>query len=160
MLFRSYDESKRLGETLCWIYQTYYGVYATVTRPFNVYGPGMMPRDFRVLPNFATSIAKGESLKVYGSGKQTRTFCYITDAIDGFLRILVDSKKPDVYNIGNPKPEISIHELAKLCLDLTNSKVKIELIGYPDSYPEDEPNRRCPDINKAQSDLKIGRAHV
>ncbi len=150
-----YDESKRLGETLCWIYQTYFDVHATVARPFNVYGPGMMPKDFRVLPNFATSIAKGESLKVYGSGKQTRTFCYITDAIDGFMRILVDSKDPDVFNIGNPTPEITIIDLAKLCLEISESQVGIDVIKYPDSYPDDEPNRRCPNIEKAKNTLSF-----
>ena len=148
-----YDESKRLGETLCWIYQTYFNVHATVARPFNVYGPGMMPKDFRVLPNFATSIAKNESLKVYGSGKQTRTFCYITDAIDGFIKILVESKTPDVFNIGNPTPEISMIDLAKLCVEISGGRSKFEVIKYPDSYPDDEPNRRCPDINKAKSEL-------
>lgn len=150
-----YDESKRLGETLCWIYQTYFNVHATVARPFNVYGPGMMPKDFRVLPNFATSIAKNESLKVYGSGKQTRTFCYITDAIDGFTKILVESKTPDVFNIGNPTPEISMIDLAKLCVEISGTKSNFEIIKYPDSYPDDEPNRRCPDINKAKSELNF-----
>ena len=150
-----YDESKRLGETLCWIYQTYFNVHATVARPFNVYGPGMMPKDFRVLPNFATSIAKNESLKVYGSGKQTRTFCYITDAIDGFTKILVESKTPDVFNIGNPTPEISMIDLAKLCVEISGTKSNFEIIKYPDSYPNDEPNRRCPDINKAKSELNF-----
>ena len=150
-----YDESKRLGETLCWIYQTYFNVHATVARPFNVYGPGMMPKDFRVLPNFAASIAKNESLKVYGSGKQTRTFCYITDAIDGFTKILVESKTPDVFNIGNPTPEISMIDLAKLCVEISGTKSNVEIIKYPDSYPDDEPNRRCPDINKAKSELNF-----
>lgn len=148
-----YDESKRLGETLCWIYETYYKVHVSVVRPFNIYGPGMMPRDFRVMPNFATSMARGESLKVYGHGRQTRTFCYITDALDGFLRVLVSDKEPNVFNIGNPNPEISILDLAKRISERFSSGLPIEVIPYPSSYPEDEPNRRCPDISRAKTVL-------
>jgi UDP-glucuronate decarboxylase len=148
-----YDESKRMGEALCWIYENYFDVHACVVRPFNVYGPGMMPRDYRVLPNFATALFRGESLKVYGHGKQTRTFCYITDAICGFLRVLIDTSKPDVYNVGNPEPEIDMRALAKLFSEIAGSQNGFELIQYPSSYPEDEPNRRCPDINKIQRDL-------
>lgn len=148
-----YDESKRLGETLCWIYQTYFEVHACVARPFNVYGPGMMPRDYRVLPNFAASIAKGEKLHVYGHGKQTRTFCYITDAIVGFMKILLDSSQADVFNVGNPSPEISMTDLANLICKITKSTSGVELSPYPASYPEDEPNRRCPDISKISEQL-------
>jgi UDP-glucuronate decarboxylase len=148
-----YDESKRMGEALCWIYENYYGVHACVVRPFNVYGPGMMPRDYRVLPNFATALFKGESLKVYGHGKQTRTFCYITDAICGFLKVLIETDKADVYNVGNPEPEINMIALAELFSRISGSPSGFELIKYPASYPEDEPNRRCPDINKIQRGL-------
>lgn len=148
-----YDESKRLGETLCWIYQTYFDVHVCIARPFNVYGPGMMPRDYRVLPNFATQLALSKPLKIYGNGKQTRTFCYVTDAVIAFMRILIDSKKPNVYNVGNPRPEISMIELANKIKDLVDSNLKIEIINYPDSYPEDEPTRRCPDISKIKKDL-------
>jgi UDP-glucuronate decarboxylase len=150
-----YDESKRLGETLCWIYQTYFDVHVTVVRPFNVYGPGMLPKDFRVLPNFAASIARNENLKVYGTGMQTRTFCYVSDAISGFLKVLIDSPKADVFNIGNPTPEISITDLALMVLNIVNSNLKLELINYPESYPSDEPNRRCPDITKAKKILNF-----
>lgn len=148
-----YDESKRLGETLCWIYQTYFGVHVCIARPFNVYGPGMMPKDYRVLPNFATQIALVKPLKIYGSGKQTRTFCYVSDAIIGFMKILLESKKPDVYNVGNPSPEISMIDLANRIRNLLSKDIKIELIEYPESYPEDEPNRRCPDIAKISQEL-------
>jgi UDP-glucuronate decarboxylase len=149
-----YDESKRLGETLCWIYENYYNVHVSVVRPFNVFGPGMMPKDFRVMPNFAASIARGESLKVYGHGQQTRTFCYITDAVVGFLKILVDADAPSVFNVGNPNPEISIKELAKLIQDTVSPNTRIEMIKYPETYPEDEPNRRCPDISRIRTLLK------
>lgn len=148
-----YDESKRLGETLCWIYENYYDVHVSVARPFNVFGPGMMPKDFRVMPNFAASIARGESLKVYGHGKQTRTFCYISDAIVGFLKILIDAERPDVFNVGNPRPEISMIDLAKMVTTVASPSTAVEVVKYPDTYPEDEPNRRCPDIQKIQSRL-------
>jgi UDP-glucuronate decarboxylase len=148
-----YDESKRMGETLCWVYENYFDVHVSIARPFNVYGPGMMPRDYRVLPNFAASIARGEPLQVYGSGKQTRTFCYITDAIVGFMKVLVDAPKPDVFNVGNPTPEIGIIDLALLIRKVIADEVEVELSAYPSAYPEDEPNRRCPDITKIQTTL-------
>ena len=148
-----YDESKRLGETLCWIYQTYFNVHVCVARPFNVYGPGMMPKDYRVLPNFATQIAKKESLKIYGSGNQTRTFCYISDAIIGFMKILLDSKAPDVFNVGNPTPEVSMIELTEIIKKVIKDDFKVELIDYPSTYPADEPNRRCPDITRISENL-------
>ena len=148
-----YDESKRLGETLCWIYQTYFNVHVCVARPFNVYGPGMMPKDYRVLPNFATQIAKKESLKIYGSGNQTRTFCYISDAIIGFMKILLDSKTPDVFNVGNPTPEVSMIELTEIIKKVIKEDFKVELIDYPSTYPADEPNRRCPDITRISENL-------
>lgn len=148
-----YDESKRLGETLCWIYQTYFNVHVCVARPFNVYGPGMMPKDYRVLPNFATQIAKKESLKIYGSGNQTRTFCYISDAIIGFMKILLDSKNPDVFNVGNPTPEVSMIELTEIIKKVIKDDFKVELIDYPSTYPADEPNRRCPDITRISENL-------
>ena len=148
-----YDESKRMGETLCHVYETYFDVHVSVVRPFNVYGPGMMPKDFRVLPNFAASIARGENLKVYGHGKQTRTFCYITDAMNGFFRALIGGTKPDIYNVGNPTPEISMSDLAKLVCATSKSETEFELVKYPSSYPEDEPNRRCPNISKISTSL-------
>jgi UDP-glucuronate decarboxylase len=146
-----YDESKRLGETLCWIYQTYYDTKVFVVRPFNVYGPGMMPTDYRVLPNFAASIKEGNALNVYGDGLQTRTFCYVTDAIIGFLKVLLDAPAPDVFNIGNPKPEISMLDLVQEIGIVLGRKIELTNQDYPESYPADEPNRRCPNITKAQS---------
>lgn len=148
-----YDESKRMGEALCWIYENYYNVHACIVRPFNVYGPGMMPRDYRVLPNFATALYKKEPLRVYGHGRQTRTFCYITDALTGFLKVLLDTQRPDVFNVGNPEPEIDMAALAQLFSKISRSAEGFELVKYPSSYPEDEPNRRCPNINKISSEL-------
>ena len=143
-----YDESKRLGETLCWVYQNYFQVNASVVRPFNVYGPGMMPSDYRVLPNFAWSIKAGKPLSIYGQGTQTRTFCYITDAITGFLKVLANEKIGDVYNVGNPLPEISINQLAEEIAKIIKKPSNVKHMPYPESYPADEPMRRCPDISK------------
>lgn len=148
-----YDESKRLGETLCYVYSSEFNVPAFAVRPFNVYGPGMLPMDYRVLPNFAVSLVKGTKVSVYGHGEQTRTFCYITDAITGFIKVLVDAENPTVYNVGNPDPEISMKDLAKLSCKIFNSLEDFKLVPYPSSYPEDEPNRRCPNINKISEDL-------
>jgi UDP-glucuronate decarboxylase len=143
-----YDESKRLGETLCWVYQNYFQVNASVVRPFNVYGPGMMPSDYRVLPNFAWSIKAEKPLSIYGQGTQTRTFCYITDAITGFLKVLANEKIGDVYNVGNPSPEVSINQLAEEIAQIIKKPSNIKHMPYPESYPADEPMRRCPDISK------------
>ena len=150
-----YDESKRMGESLCWVYENYFNVHVSVVRPFNVYGPGMMPKDYRVLPNFAASIARNEELSIYGDGHQTRTFCYITDAIIGFLKVLVDSETPNVFNVGNPSPEVSMNELAKIVLEISGRKVNAKLSDYPETYPEDEPNRRCPNISRIKTNLNF-----
>lgn len=148
-----YDESKRLGETLCWIYHTKFGVSVCSVRPFNVYGPGMQESDYRVLPNFASRIKAGEPVNLYGTGRQTRTFCYVTDAIGGFLKVLARGVPGEVYNIGNPEPEVSMHDLAKRVEAALKRPVKQRLVEYPDSYPADEPTRRCPDITKARLQL-------
>ena len=107
-----YDMSKRLGETLVQIYHQQYGVHGTIIRPFNVYGPGMQKTDYRVLPNFGARLMEGKPLQIYGHGDQTRTFCYVTDAIGGFLRVLMEGVPGEPYNIGNPSPEISMKALA------------------------------------------------
>ncbi len=148
-----YDESKRLGETLVRIYHEQHGVHGTIIRPFNVYGPGMQKTDYRVLPNFAARVLQGQPLHVYGSGQQTRTFCYITDAIRGFLQVLVNGTPGEPYNIGNPSPEIKMVDLAYEIYKVIGKPVDYETIEYPDSYPADEPNRRCPDITKASTQL-------
>ena len=148
-----YDESKRLGETLCWIYEKYYSVHASVVRPFNIYGPGMMPKDYRVMPNFANSLISSEPIQVYGTGLQTRTFCYISDAIVAFLLILIEGQAPDVYNVGNPEPEISILELANFMKNFTSVPAEVKVISYPEQYPTDDPSRRCPDIGKLQKEF-------
>ena len=148
-----YDESKRVGETLSYIFHTTYGTNTNTIRPFNVFGPGMQETDYRVLPNFASRIKGGEPLNIYGSGNQTRTFCYITDAMIGFLLVLLKGVSGEAYNIGNPKPEISMIELVKRIELVSTKPVDFNIVEYPDSYPADEPNRRAPDIRKAKLQL-------
>lgn len=148
-----YDESKRLGETLCRVYHTHYGVHTNMVRPFNVYGPGMGELDYRVLPNFASRAKDGQAFHIYGDGRQTRTFCYITDAIVGFMRVLLLGVPGEPYNIGNPRPEISMIDLANKIRSMVSISNDVDLIEYPDSYPADEPKRRCPDISKARTQL-------
>ena len=148
-----YDESKRVGETLSDIFFNYKGLATNTIRPFNIYGPGMQETDYRVLPNFASQIKRNLPLNIYGSGNQTRTFCYITDAIVGFLLVILNGKKGEAYNIGNVGPEISIIDLAKILKEISSKEVSYKITNYPSSYPEDEPNRRLPDISKAKEDL-------
>ncbi|MBI3324813.1 MAG: NAD-dependent epimerase/dehydratase family protein [Candidatus Omnitrophica bacterium] len=148
-----YDESKRLGETLCAIFHELHGVPTRMVRPFNIYGPGMQERDYRVLPNFASRIVGHKPLIIYGTGQQTRTFCYVTDAVTGFLKALLNGSPGQAYNIGNPVPEISMVELARTLGRVLNQSLEIRLVEYPDSYPADEPQRRCPDISKAALQL-------
>lgn len=148
-----YDESKRVGETLCYVFHEKHGTSTNAIRPFNVFGPGMQETDYRVMPNFASRIKAGQPLNVYGSGRQTRTFCYITDAIVGFFLVILKGVPGEAYNIGNPKPEISMIDLVKMIEKVRGRPVAYNSIEYPDSYPADEPNRRCPDIRKARLQL-------
>ena len=149
-----YDESKRVGETLCQIYASKFNTHTNIARPFNVYGPGMQEKDYRVLPNFASRIKSGKSLKIYGQGSQTRTFCYITDAINGFLRILALGNPGEPYNIGNAKPEVSMLELSEIIKKSISRDISVDVVEYPDSYPADEPQRRCPDLTKSNIQLQ------
>ncbi len=145
-----YDESKRLGETLCQIYHDHFGVESVTVRPFNLYGPGMSATDYRVLPNWREAIRKGEALRIYGNGNQTRTFCYVTDGIRGCLEALAHGVPGDVYNIGSPGPEVSMLELADRLGKVIGKPLDFVRIDHPDTYPADEPQRRCPDIRKAR----------
>ena len=148
-----YDESKRLGETYCYIYKNYFDIHTNIIRPFNVYGPGMRQNDYRIFPNFISNILNNKALRIYGTGNQTRTYCYISDAIEGFLRVTALGKSGEAYNIGNPEPEISMVDLVKKIERVSLRDVKYNVVEYPDSYPADEPNRRAPDIRKARLQL-------
>jgi UDP-glucuronate decarboxylase len=148
-----YDEGKRVGETLCHIYHERFGTHVNTVRPFNVYGPGMLKDDYRVLPNFAGRIVAGDRLKVYGSGAQTRTYCYVTDAMTGFFKVLLRGVPGEVYNIGCPAPEVSVLNLVQVIERVLGRPIAYDVIEHPDSYPADEPLRRCPDIRKAAVQL-------
>ncbi len=163
-----YDESKRLGETICMIYEEKYKVPVKVVRPFNVYGPGMLPNDYRVVPMFISSALAKKSLPVHDEGNQTRTFCYISDAIIGFMKVLLSSKNGEVFNVGNDGEEISMLGLATIVKKIFKGRIEIKTISYPKSYPQDEPKRRSPDLNKIrlalgykpQIDLETGLERV
>ena len=148
-----YDESKRVGETLCYVFHNKFGTAVNTIRPFNVFGPGMQETDYRVLPNFASRIKAGKPLNVYGSGNQTRTFCYITDAMVGFFLVALKGVPGEAYNIGNPEPEISMLDLVGRIEGVLGKPLACNTIEYPDSYPADEPMRRSPDITKARRQL-------
>lgn len=148
-----YDESKRLGETLTRVFHDHHGLDGRIVRPFNVYGPGMAERDYRVLPNFASRIKGGRPLRVYGTGAQTRTFCYVTDAVTGFVLALLRGVPGEAYNVGAARPEVSMLDLVAAIERVLGRAVPLERVEYPDSYPADEPMRRCPDLTKARRQL-------
>ena len=148
-----YDESKRLGETIATIYHEQFGLPTTIVRPFNVFGPGMGHADRRVLPMFAYKALNKQPIPVHGDGHQTRTFCYITDAAVGFLKVMLLGKPGEAYNIGSEENEISMKNLAELFIKLEGNGASYQLIPYPANYPGGEPQRRCPDIRKARANL-------
>jgi UDP-glucuronate decarboxylase len=148
-----YDESKRVGETLCHIYHDSFDVETVCIRPFNVYGPGMREADYRVLPNFASAIKAGRPLRVYGTGRQTRTYCYVTDAMTGFFLAVLKGLPGHPYNIGASSPEVSVHQLVEAIEKALGRELERQVIEHPDSYPADEPQRRCPDLRKAMTHL-------
>jgi len=145
-----YDEAKRFGEALSILYYRKFNVDVRIIRIFNTYGPRMKMDDGRVVPNFIIQALKNEDLTVYGDGNQTRSFCYIDDMVEGIYRICVKDKINErVINLGNPN-EIKIIELAKIILELTSSKSNIRF--HP--LPEDDPKRRCPDIERAKREIE------
>jgi UDP-glucuronate decarboxylase len=143
-----YDEGKRVGETLCRIYHEYFGVRVKIVRPFNVYGPGMTQNDYSVNTNFAGAILDKQPVNIYGSGNQTRTFCYAVDAMVGFIKILTAGKDGQAYNVGSHGPEISMIDLVKFFEKASGRKVAFNQTRYPESYIAKEPVRRCPDLRK------------
>jgi dTDP-glucose 4,6-dehydratase len=139
-----YDEAKRFTEAATVAYQRYHNVDVRIARIFNTYGPRMQIRDGRVVPNFMRQALSGEDLTVYGDGSQTRSFCYVSDEIDGFLRLSKSDEHMPV-NIGNPN-EFTILECARLVLKVTGSKSRIRYVPLP----QDDPKQRRPDITKAR----------
>ncbi len=142
-----YDEAKRFSEALTAAYRRTYGLDTRVVRIFNTYGPRMQVDDGRVVSNFIVQALRGEPLTIYGDGSQTRSFCYVTDEIAGFLALL-DSDEPGPVNIGNPV-EFTMLELADLVIELTGSSGGVE----HRALPSDDPRQRRPDISLALSRL-------
>ena len=144
-----YDEGKRAAETLCFDYKRQYGLDARVIRIFNTYGPNMAIRDGRVVSNFIVQALMGEPISIYGGGEQTRSFCYVSDLIEGIYKVLMlDKNLQSPINLGNPN-EFRVVELANTIKELTGSKS--EIMNYP--LPEDDPKQRCPDISLARNAL-------
>jgi dTDP-glucose 4,6-dehydratase len=139
-----YDESKRFAEAATMAYLRYYKVNTRIVRIFNTYGPRLQLNDGRVISNFTKQALRGEPLTVYGEGTQTRSFCYVSDEVDGILR-LAWSEFHEPVNIGNPD-EFTILECARLVLKVSGSK---SLIAH-EPLPEDDPRQRCPDIARAR----------
>jgi len=145
-----YDEGKRCAETLFFDYHRQHGTNIRVARIFNTYGPRMHPDDGRVVSNFIVQALKGKPITLYGDGSQTRSFCYVSDMVDGLVRLMAaPSTFTGPVNLGNPR-ESSIKELAEIIVKLTKSKSK--LVKKP--LPADEPMQRCPDIALARKKLK------
>ena len=149
-----YDEGKRVGETLCYFYKIKQKIDVVIFRPFNVFGPGMPKNDYRVFPRFFNSIKNNRPITIFKNGKQTRTFCYVTDAITAMFLVIIKGKK-FVYNIGNDYPEINMSNLHKIIERNIKKKIKYKNIDYPSNYPQVEPQRRRPNINKIKKELNF-----
>ncbi len=158
-----YDEGKRVAESLCVNYHLAHGVEVRIVRIFNTYGPRMDPNDGRVVSNFIMQALRGEDLTVYGDGDQTRSFCYVSDLIEGFIRMMNQDEHTGPVNLGNPT-ENSMLELAEAVLEVTGSSSKV----IHEALPQDDPKRRCPNITLAKSllnwepkvDLKTGLEQI
>jgi UDP-glucuronate decarboxylase len=144
-----YDEGKRAAETLCFDYRRQYNLDTRVIRIFNTYGPNMAIGDGRVVSNFIVQALRNKPINIYGDGKQTRSFCYVSDLVEGIYKLLQLDKNPETpINLGNPN-EFTILELAKVIIEVINSKS--EIVNNP--LPLDDPKQRCPDISLAKSTL-------
>jgi nucleoside-diphosphate-sugar epimerase len=145
-----YDESKRLGETICGVHKKSFDIDARIARLFNTYGPRLDINDGRVIPDFIKSVRSGKALTIHGDGSQTRSFCYVSDTVAGLLKFMeVDGLAGETINIGNPE-EITIDSLANLMCELEGIRKRINF----QPGRTDDPNRRCPDISKAKKLLK------
>ena len=143
-----YDEGKRAAETLTFDYHRQYGLDIRVARIFNTYGPKMDANDGRVVSNFIVQALKGEPITIYGDGSQTRSFCYVSDLIEGLVKLFFTEKVYEPINLGNPSP-INMKQLAEEVLALTGSKSKISF----KELPGDDPKQREPNIGKARDIL-------
>lgn len=143
-----YDEGKRCAETLFFDYYREHNLKIKVARIFNTYGPNMHPNDGRVVSNFIIQALKGEDITIYGDGSQSRSFCYVDELIDGFIRLMASDDFTGPVNLGNPV-EFTIKELAEKIIEMTNSTSKLTL----NPLPQDDPKQRQPDITLAKKEL-------
>jgi UDP-glucuronate decarboxylase len=140
-----YDEGKRVAESLCVNYNLAHRVEVRIVRIFNTYGPRMARDDGRVISNFIVQALRGESLTIYGDGRQTRSFCYVDDLVEGLIRMMDQNQAMGPVNLGNPV-ETSMLELAQAVLRLTGSSSQLKFMPLP----EDDPKKRCPNITRAK----------
>tara|TARA_B100001027_G_C16258647_1_gene328249 strand:- start:289 stop:1299 length:1011 start_codon:yes stop_codon:yes gene_type:complete len=149
-----YDESKRMGETLTYVYKNKFNVDCKIIRPFNFYGNGMRHNDKRIIPQFFYQAINTKKITVFDNGKQTRTYCHIFDASVMILKIIFSGKQ-FIYNVGNSDEEISAFNIAnKVVKKFKEKKIKIVKVSYPKNYPSDEPRRRCPNIYRFTKEFK------
>lgn len=144
-----YDEGKRCAEALTVSYKQQYGIETRIARIFNTYGPRMHPSDGRVVSNFIVQALANQPITLYGDGMQTRSFCFVDDLVEAFVRLMSHEADPGPINLGNPR-ELTVVDLAKMTIDLTGSSSR--LVREP--LPADDPVRRKPDITKAEEVLK------
>lgn len=147
-----YDESKRYAEALCLAFVRKHNLDIRIARLFNTYGPNMEREDGRVVSNFIVQALQNKPITVYNEGKQTRSFSYVSDTVDGLIALAEKGEAGQIYNIGNDV-EQSISAVAKSIKELTFSSSEITNVPYPDSVPGDDPQRRCPDLTKARTQL-------
>lgn len=153
-----YDESKRYGETLSVNFHRQHGLPVKVARPFNNYGPGLKITDRRLLADFARSILAGDDLIMHSDGSPTRTFCYVADAVVGYYKVLVRGRGGEAYNIGAEAPEISVRDVAALTVNAARELFSyqgrvVHQIHDDQHYLTDNPQRRCPAVEKARREL-------
>lgn len=150
-----YDESKRLGETLCMTYFRLHAAPVKTIRPFNVYGPGQRLDDRRIIPDLVSAALKGGPIKLFSDGRPTRSFCYARDFAAALLLVLVSSENGEAFNIGNDE-EISIRSAAETVASRTGKAASMRVeyaVSDDQDYLTDNPNRRCPDLSKIRSRL-------
>ena len=146
-----YDIGKNVLETLCYVYHQKYNLPVNIVRPFNLYGPLMNIDDGRIIPNICKSMIEKRSFSVYGSGDQTRTYCYVADAIVYIFKILLSDQFGQIYNIGSEDEELSALEITKKAYELISPRDSdFTIEPHPDDYPDNEPQRRKPDISKVK----------
>lgn len=152
-----YDESKRLAETLAWIFQNNYQTNVSVARPFNFYGPGMRLDDGRILPDLFSAVSKNEDIVLHSDGSPTRTFCYIRDAVEALMLIVLNADKQGIFNVGNSSGEISMKELAESVASIGKQFGWTSRLEYAVSKEKNflvnNPQRRAPITSKIEIDL-------